>query len=136
MIDCLTCYRLHKHGGVIYCPFLGVNPCIRGEHQIGNAGEEEHRLKKKVVRHIAQVFPPAFYEYPPPAFKEVRSRGGGTVVDWRAYHDKIFELLREGHSAYAVSIRLNINSSTVMSYLRRYIPDDYEPPAPDSEKVE
>ena len=81
--------------------------------------------KKKVNRNIAVTFPPCFYEYPPPEFKEVRARGGGTVVDWSAYHDKIFELIREGHSAYAISIMLDINPSTVMSYLRRYIPEDY-----------
>lgn len=32
VIDCEKCYRLKSCGDRYYCAFIGLNPCIRGEH--------------------------------------------------------------------------------------------------------
>ena len=32
LIDCEKCYRLKSCGDRYYCAFIGLNPCIRGEH--------------------------------------------------------------------------------------------------------
>lgn len=35
IINCLKCYRVHHCGDDVYfCPFFGINPCIRGEHAV------------------------------------------------------------------------------------------------------
>lgn len=34
MIDCLKCYRLRRHNDTVYCPFLDLKECVRGEHYI------------------------------------------------------------------------------------------------------
>lgn len=37
MIDCLKCYRLRRHNDTVYCPFLDLKECVRGEHYINIA---------------------------------------------------------------------------------------------------
>lgn len=37
MIDCLKCYRLRRHNDTVYCPFLNLKECVRGEHYINIA---------------------------------------------------------------------------------------------------
>lgn len=141
MIDCLTCHRLHRNGGTLYCPFLNIQPCIRGQHRIGEEPEleeekqEEHKPSEKTPpnkpgRPPAYRFPPSFYEYPPPAFTPPRARNGGNVIDWAAVHDKIFRLIREDCSVYEIASIIGVHPSTMAAYLRRYNTEEwaYIPP--------
>lgn len=52
MIDCLKCYRLRRHNDTVYCPFLDLKECVRGEHYINIA---------------SLPFKPKQEEVPPPA---------------------------------------------------------------------
>ena len=34
MINCYNCYQCKHIGNILYCPFFGLNPCYRGEHEL------------------------------------------------------------------------------------------------------
>ena len=33
-VNCLKCYRIHKYDNIIFCPFIGLEECIRGRHYV------------------------------------------------------------------------------------------------------
>ena len=33
-VNCLKCYRIHKYDNIIFCPFIGLEECIRGQHYV------------------------------------------------------------------------------------------------------
>lgn len=125
MIDCLKCYRLHRNGGVIYCPFLDVQPCIMGEHQIGECPVEEEKKKRQGSFPTAKKLPPSFYECPPPEFIPAQAQTP-LSIDWEPVHEKIFELIREGYNVSRIADVLGVKPGTLSSYLKRYFPDEHE----------
>lgn len=56
MRNCLDCFRLHRHEGVVFCPFLGLSECIFGAHYI-----PADCIKPKQV---AAAAPPTIQESP------------------------------------------------------------------------
>ena len=34
MINCYNCYQCKHIGNILYCPFFGLHPCYRGEHEL------------------------------------------------------------------------------------------------------
>ena len=82
MIDCLKCYRLRRHNDTVYCPFLDLKECVRGEHYINIASlpfkpkqEETPPLPPKMVKAI-----PPFKPHP------------NSPHDWEKFHNQIFEI--------------------------------------------
>lgn len=82
MIDCLKCYRLRRHNDTVYCPFLDLKECVRGEHYINIASlpfkpkqEEVPPLPPKMVKAI-----PPFKPHP------------NSPHDWEKLHTQIFEM--------------------------------------------
>ena len=106
MRNCLDCFRLHRHEGVVFCPFLGLSECIFGAHYI-----PADCIKPKQV---AAAAPPTIQESPAvktveqdnkrnynefreleknPEYKPFKMR---TIYPWRELHDEIFNLIRAG----------------------------------------
>ena len=125
MIDCLKCHRLHRNGDVIYCPFLDVQPCIMGEHYIGEEPPPEEKKKRQSSFPVAKKLPPSFYEFPPPEFIPAQSQNS-LSIDWEPVHERIFELLREGYCVSRIADSLGVKPGTLSSYLKRYFPDEHE----------
>ena len=47
MIDCLKCYRLRRHNDTVYCPFLDLKECVRGEHYINDFKQQAQHITPK-----------------------------------------------------------------------------------------
>lgn len=115
MIDCLSCYRLHRHGDTLYCPFFGLKECIRGEHYINCA----NRTFKPKPEELPPLPPPPL---PPkaviktPEFKPFP----GSPQNWEEHHDKLFEMRKQGMSTYKIADALGLTQSSVFNYLKRY----------------
>jgi hypothetical protein len=96
MIDCLKCYRLRRHNDTVYCPFLDLKECVRGEHYINIASlpfkpqkEETPPLPPKMVKAI-----PPFKPHP------------NSPHDWEKFHNQIFEMKNNyNHIDYPYSYR-------------------------------
>ena len=54
MINCYNCYRCKHHQNKLYCPFFGLNPCIRGHHEIVIPEKPQPKPKPHVLK-----FPPS-----------------------------------------------------------------------------
>lgn len=113
-INCLTCYRIHNCGDNKYfCPFLGINPCIRGEHYI------KYVPKPKPI----QVKPPKPAIKIPKYFPVQRRRGvhgQGLNIDWQKYHVEIFTRLAKDEPLANIAKDLGIFQGTLQYYVSRY----------------
>lgn len=139
MINCFNCYRLHKQEGIYYCPFIGLQPCVRGLHYF-NADEvrpsifaqskiadarppqtvaKPVKVKVNIVPERRGVFPKAFFQNPPPEFIPAKSKGSN-VINYEPYHERIFEMIREGCSLKKISQEIGIKAATIRAYLARY----------------
>ena len=98
MIDCLKCYRLRRHNDTVYCPFLDLKECVRGEHYINIASlpfkpqkEETPPLPPKMVKAI-----PPFKPHP------------NSPHDWEKFHNQIFKMKNNGVSSYKIAAALGL----------------------------
>lgn len=98
MIDCLKCYRLRRHNDTVYCPFLDLKECVRGEHYINIAS-----LPPKMVKAI-----PPFKPHP------------NSPHDWEKFHNQIFEMKNNGASSYKIAAALGLPQTSVFNYMKRY----------------
>lgn len=98
MIDCLKCYRLRRHNDTVYCPFLDLKECVRGEHYINIAS-----LPPKMVKSI-----PPFKPHP------------NSPHDWEKFHAQIFEMKNNGVSSYKIAAALGLPQTSVFNYMKRY----------------
>jgi hypothetical protein len=110
MIDCLKCYRLRRHNDTVYCPFLDLKECVRGEHYINIASlpfnpqkEETPPLPPKMVKAI-----PPFKPHP------------NSPHDWEKFHNQIFEMKNNGVSSYKIAAALGLPQTSVFNYMKRY----------------
>lgn len=110
MIDCLKCYRLRRHNDTVYCPFLDLKECVRGEHYINIASlpfkpkqEETPPLPPKMVKAI-----PLFKPHP------------NSPHDWEKFHNQIFEMKNNGVSSYKIAAALGLSQTSVFNYMKRY----------------
>ncbi|MBO5167659.1 MAG: hypothetical protein J6B49_00975 [Phascolarctobacterium sp.] len=143
MINCFNCYRLRNNGDVYYCPFFGLQPCIRGNHYFNSNVVRPPKFKpeepKPVVKVIKKVkpaelkvpeahkkangglgYPLSFYQNPPPVFKPPLSRTANSI-DYAPIHNKIFEMFRCGCSIKKIADEVGIKAPTLQNYLRRYM---------------
>lgn len=113
-VNCLTCYRIHKCGDNKYfCPFLGINPCIRGEHYIkyvpkpksapAPSPEEQTRIPKYI-----------------PVQRRRGSHGAGVNIDWAKYHNEIFTRLDKDEPLATIAKDLGLQPGSVQYYVSRY----------------
>lgn len=110
MIDCLKCYRLRRHNDTVYCPFLDLKECVRGEHYINIASlpfkpqkEETPPLPPKMVKAI-----PPFKPHP------------NSPHDWEKFHNQIFEMKNNGVSSYKIAAAVGLPQTSVFNYMKRY----------------
>ena len=114
LINCLKCYRIHKCGdNKYYCPFLGVNPCIRGEHYIFCPPKP----KNKQVRPPEQQLKIPVYV---PVQRRRGSHGVGANVDWAKYHNEIFTRIGKGDALAAIARDINVSFGALQYYVKRY----------------
>lgn len=105
-INCLKCYRVHKCGtGVYFCPFFGLNPCLRGKHYVPLGTE----IKQKPAPQRALVIP----AYKPPVRKP-------NSIDWQRYHVEIFTRLFNGEVIPDIAAGIGVNTRTLQQYVERY----------------
>lgn len=98
MIDCLKCYRLRRHNDTVYCPFLDLKECVRGEHYINIAS-----LPFKPQKAI-----PPFKPHP------------NSPHDWEKFHNQIFEMKNNGASSYKIAAAVGLPQTSVFNYMKRY----------------
>lgn len=114
LINCLKCYRIHKCGdNKYYCPFLGVNPCIRGEHYIFCPPKP----KNKPVRPPEQQLKIPEYV---PVQRRRGSHGVGANVDWAKYHNEIFSRLNNDEPLAVIAKSLGLPQGTLNYYVNCY----------------
>lgn len=144
MINCFHCHRMHKNGGVYYCPFFDMHPCVRGEHYFNSdevrppkfKPEEPKSIVVKVVKKVTKPkmvipksherangglgYPLSFYRNPPPKYKPPLNPTVNSI-NYEPIHDKIFEMFRNGASLKKIGETVGVKGPTLNSYLRRYI---------------
>ena len=113
-VNCLTCYRIHKCGDNKYfCPFLGVNPCIRGEH-----------YAKYISKPKPKPVPPLEPAIKIPEYFPVQRRRGihgeGANIDWARYHNEIFTRIGKGDALAAIARDINVSFGALQYYVKRY----------------
>ena len=127
MIDCEKCYRL-KHCGdnIYYCPFIGVNPCIRGKHtrlgeepaiQVEAVCVKEETKEVKMTKAFKEIFN-KYKGFPP--FKPQIKPCGRYTRDWSMHHKRIFEMGFLGHTLTDIAKELGVERATVRGYVGRY----------------
>lgn len=136
MINCYNCHRLHKNGGVYYCPFFDMHPCIRGEHYFNPKEVQSPKFReealpvKETVKQPAPKpstninvnglpFPISFYQGPIPKFIPTKLKNANSI-NYEPIHEKIFELLRCGLSIKKIAEEVGLKAATVRNYLYRY----------------
>ena len=108
MINCLKCYRIHKCGeGLYFCPFFGLNPCIRGSHYVplGTMLRKKPEIKPKIKSNV-------------PKFKPMKKER--TIIDWAKYHNEIFTRLNDGESPKELAHRFGVPVNVMRYYIKRY----------------
>ena len=113
-VNCLTCYRIHKCGDNKYfCPFLGVNPCIRGEH-----------YAKYISKPKPKPVPPPEPQLKIPEYVPVQRRRGshgkGLNVDWAKYHVEIFTRLHKDEPLATIARDIGVPQGTLLYYVNRF----------------
>lgn len=119
MINCINCYRLHRHKDTIYCPFFDLPECVRGAHHI-----DASKLSFAPA-------PPKLPPLPPkPVEKNKKDRipifkpyEHGSKIDWAKYHNRIFEMHISGVSTYKIADALGLKQYSVHHYIARYVED-------------
>ena len=143
MINCFNCYRLRKNGDVYYCPFFGLQPCIRGNHYFNSNVVRPPKFKPEEPKPVAKVikkvkpaepkipeahkkangglgYPLSFYKYPPPKYRPPANPTAKTI-NYEPIHDKIFEMFRCGCSIKKIADEVGLKPPTLFQYLRRYM---------------
>lgn len=110
MIDCLKCYRLRRHNDTVYCPFLDLKECVRGEHYINIAS-----LPFKPKQEEIPPLPPRMVKAIPPFKPHPNS-----PHDWEKFHNQIFEMKNNGVSSYKIAAALGLPQTSVFNYMKRY----------------
>lgn len=108
MINCLKCYRIHKCGeGLYFCPFFGINPCVRGLHCI--PATAVIKKPKAVPKQTAK---------PIPVFKAPIRKPNG--IEWAKYHVEIFTRYNNGEALPDIAKSLGISVESLRRYVERY----------------
>lgn len=150
MLDCKTCYRLHKCGDRYYCPFAGQQPCIRGEHtpvrdynsalhpltstdpRIARLQEQQRRREGlRVAKVGCEEYKP--HETMRGVFRDIMAKHGGIpkfiplgnsasskALDWSGKHTEIFTMGFAGWDVPAIAQKLSVSKNTLYSYIGRY----------------
>lgn len=105
MRNCLECFRLHRHEGVVFCPFLGLSECIFGAHYI--PVEQDNKRNYNEFRKLEKN----------PEYKPFKMR---TIYPWRELHDEIFNLIRAGMIYKDVAAKVGVTPGNLNGYVSRY----------------
>ena len=105
MINCLKCPRIRKQPGLIYCPFLGQQPCLHGYHEADEIKSQVNKIKPKPKLSI-------------PLFRPAKKK---CEIDWQLYHERIFRMfLIGGKSILGISKKVGLKPGAIRHYLKRY----------------
>lgn len=150
MLDCRTCYRLHRCSDRYYCPFAGHQPCIRGEHtpvrdyngsshpltladpRIARLQEQQRRREEaRLAKEGKEQYKP--HKTMTAVFRDIMDKHGGiptfqpfgnsaafTALDWSDKHTEIFEMGFAGWDVLAIARKMGVNKNTLYSYIGRY----------------
>ena len=97
MINCYNCYRCKHIQNKLYCPFFGLNPCIRGEHEIVIPEKPQPKPKARVLK-----FPPS------------KSR----CVPYGVF---IMKSLKKGMGYYRIAYLIGIDEEKIHNYVEKIL---------------
>lgn len=119
MRNCLDCFRLHRHEGVVFCPFLGLSECIFGAHYIpADCIKPKESPAVKAVEQDNERNYNEFRELEKnPEYKPFKMR---TIYPWRELHDEIFNLIRAGMIYKDVAAKVGVPPKNLNGYVSRY----------------
>ena len=108
IINCLKCYRVHHCGDDVYfCPFFGINPCIRGEHAV----IIKKSVKVKPIKQEIKI---------PDVVPFLRNTPIKSAFDWETHHKELFTRLYSGEDVESIAKSFGIPKGTLEYYLKRY----------------
>lgn len=105
-VNCLKCYRIHKYDNIIFCPFIGLEECIRGQHYV----ELENTSNINEIKDKSKI----------PDFKPTDKCASKKAIQWEQYHEQIFEMLEAGYTRYRIAKEIGVNINALYAYVSRY----------------